>query len=279
MKWFGVITIFPAMFDAIKDYGITSQGIERGFFQLETFFLRDYTFNRHKTVDDRPFGGGPGMLLKPEPLALAVQDAKQRAQAAGFVPEQIKVILLSPQGTVFKHAHSVAMAQDDQAYIFVCGRYEGVDQRFIDKYVDQEWSLGDFVLTGGELGAMMMIDAIIRHLPGLLNHDLSAVEDSFANGLLDCPHYTRPEVFEGVGVPEVLMSGHHEKIALWRLEQAMERTYRLRPELITQLETTTKLTKSQARILAKLRGEPNPYPTRSEQRKLNAERRNQQAKK
>lgn len=264
MKWFGIISIFPEMFQAITDYGITKQAIKAGLYAIDTFNLRDYTTDKHRTVDDRPFGGGPGMLMKVAPLVAALEVAKARAAS---YDKPVQVILLSPQGQVFNHQASVALTQAEVNYIFICGRYEGVDQRFIDSYVDQEWSLGDFVLTGGELGAMMMIDAMIRHIPTALNHASSAVEDSFANGLLDCPHYTRPEVFAGQEVPAVLLSGNHAAIAAWREEQSLQRTLERRPELIAKLEASQVLTKSQQRTLAKLRGEPDPYPPRAKRKR------------
>ncbi|RIY38532.1 tRNA (guanosine(37)-N1)-methyltransferase TrmD [Psittacicella gerlachiana] len=258
-KWFGVITIFPEMFKAISEWGITKQALKAGLYELETFNLRDYTTDKHRTVDDRPFGGGPGMLMKIEPLERALEAAKARAASKG---KAVKVIFLSPQGQVFQHQASVDLAQAEDNYIFICGRYEGIDQRFIDRYVDQEWSLGDFVLTGGELGAMTMIDAIIRHLPQALNTKESAEQDSFANGLLDCPHYTRPEVYHGEGVPEVLMSGHHAKIELWRQEQSLRRTLERRPELVARLEEQGQLSKTQVSLLAQIRGLPDPYAKR-----------------
>lgn len=264
-KWFGVITIFPEMFTGFMQTGMCKQGLDRELYTINLWQLRDFTSDRHQTVDDRPYGGGPGMLLKPEPLALAVEAAKQAALQAGFSNEQVQVILLSPQGSTFSHQASVELAQDDRAYIFVCGRYEGIDQRFIDNYVDQEWSIGDYVLTGGELGAMVMIDAIIRHIPGLLNHNLSAVEDSFAQGLLDCPHYTRPEVYQGQRVPQVLLSGNHQLIEEWRLQQALERSLRLRPDLIAKLDVSC-LPKHGQRHLAMLQGKPDPFPKRQRRR-------------
>ncbi|MFC6276438.1 tRNA (guanosine(37)-N1)-methyltransferase TrmD [Psittacicella hinzii] len=263
-KWFGVLTIFPEMFKAISEWGITKQALQAGLYELETFNLRDYTTDKHKTVDERPFGGGPGMLMKIEPLEKALLHAKQIAATKGL---PVKTIFLSPQGKVFNHQASVELAQPDCNYIFICGRYEGVDQRFIDLHADQEWSLGDFVLTGGELGAMMMIDAIIRHIPEALHTKESAEQDSFATGLLDCPHYTRPEVYQGIPVPEVLLSGHHKNIELWRQEQALVRTLERRPELIAKLEVENALSKSQISILAKLRGQPDPFAKKPRRKK------------
>ncbi|RIY31541.1 tRNA (guanosine(37)-N1)-methyltransferase TrmD [Psittacicella hinzii] len=263
-KWFGVITIFPEMFKAISEWGITKQALKAGLYELDTFNLRDFTTDKHRTVDERPFGGGPGMLMKIEPLERALEAAKEVGASKGL---PLQVILLSPQGQVFAHQASVDLAQLDYNYIFICGRYEGIDQRFIDRYVDQEWSLGDFVLTGGELGAMTMIDAIIRHIPQALNTKESAEQDSFATGLLDCPHYTRPEVYQGEAVPEVLLSGHHGKIELWRQEQALKRTLERRPDLIAKLEAENKLTKQQISLLAKLRGEPDPFARKVRRKK------------
>lgn len=267
-KWFGVITIFPEMFKAISDWGITKQALKAGLYELEVFNLRDFTTDKHKTVDDRPFGGGPGMLMKIEPLERALEAAKAQAASKG---EAVQTILLSPQGKVFNHQASVELAQSNCNYIFICGRYEGIDQRFIDRYVDQEWSLGDFVLTGGELGAMTMIDAIIRHIPQALNTKESAEQDSFANGLLDCPHYTRPESYHGQGVPEVLLSGHHGNIELWRQEQSLRRTLERRPELIAKLEQEQGLTKTQISLLAKIRGLPDPFAKKPRKKKTSKE--------
>lgn len=220
-----VISIFPEMFAAISEYGITSRAVKQGLLQLTCRNPRSYTEDRHQTVDDRPFGGGPGMVMKIEPLERALADARQ---AAG---EQAKVIYLSPQGRRLDQAAVRELANED-ALILIAGRYEGIDERFIETHVDEEWSIGDYVLSGGELPAMVLIDAVTRLLPGALGHADSAEEDSFTDGLLDCPHYTRPEVYAGKRVPEVLMSGNHEHIRRWRLQQSVGRTSERRADLL-----------------------------------------------
>ena len=220
-----VISIFPEMFAAISEYGITSRAVKQGLLQLTCRNPRSYTEDRHQTVDDRPFGGGPGMVMKIEPLERALADARQ---AAG---EQAKVIYLSPQGRRLDQAAVRELANED-ALILIAGRYEGIDERFIETHVDEEWSIGDYVLSGGELPAMVLIDAVTRLLPGALGHADSAEEDSFTDGLLDCPHYTRPEVYAGKRVPEVLMSGNHEHIRRWRLQQSLGRTSERRADLL-----------------------------------------------
>lgn len=220
-----VISLFPEMFSAITSYGITSRAVKQGLLTLNCHNPRDYTTDRHQTVDDRPFGGGPGMVMKVKPLEGALASAKA---AAG---EGAKVIYLSPQGRQLNQQAVRELAQE-RALILIAGRYEGIDERFIEAHVDEEWSIGDYVLSGGELPAMVLIDAVTRLLPGALGHAGSAEEDSFSDGLLDCPHYTRPEVYEGKGVPEVLMSGNHEHIRRWRLQQALGRTFERRADLL-----------------------------------------------
>jgi tRNA (guanine37-N1)-methyltransferase len=221
---FDVITLFPEIFAAVTGAGITRRALERGLWQLAAWNPRDWAENAYRTVDDRPFGGGPGMVMMPGPLERAVAAAKE-ARGGG------KVIYLSPQGSPLTHRRVCEVAATDGA-ILLCGRYEGVDERLIGRCVDEEISLGDFVLSGGEIAAMALIDACVRQLPGALNDDASAVEESFVAGLLDCPHYTRPEVYEGISVPEVLLSGHHENIRRWRLKQALARTRKRRPDLL-----------------------------------------------
>lgn len=220
-----VITIFPEMFAAISEFGITSRAMRQGLVELNCRNPRDYTEDRHQTVDDRPFGGGPGMVMKIEPLERALADA--RAALGGAA----RVIYLSPQGRPLKQAGVRELVQAE-ALILIAGRYEGIDERFIETHVDEEWSIGDYVLSGGELPAMVLIDAVTRLLPGALGHAGSAEEDSFTDGLLDCPHYTRPEVYEGKRVPEVLLSGNHEHIRRWRLKQALGRTAERRADLL-----------------------------------------------
>jgi tRNA (guanine37-N1)-methyltransferase len=228
MMWFGVVTLFPEMFTSITESGVTSRAIKRSQVAVEFWNPRDFTQDKHRTVDDRPYGGGPGMLMKVEPLRLAIQAAKKRAKA---VCGDVKVIYLSPQGSVLKQADSTKMSQE-KGLIFVAGRYEGIDQRLIESEIDEEWSIGDYVLSGGELPAMVLMDTIIRQIPGVLGHQLSAEQDSFSEGLLDCPHYTRPEILGDECVPEVLLSGDHAKIATWRLKQSLGRTWLKRPDLL-----------------------------------------------
>ncbi|MCE4071297.1 MULTISPECIES: tRNA (guanosine(37)-N1)-methyltransferase TrmD [Pseudomonas] len=223
--WIGVITIFPEMFRAISDYGITSRAVKQELIQLQCFNPRSNTEDRHQTVDDRPFGGGPGMVMKIKPLEGALGDARQAAGGP------VKVIYLSPQGRKLTQAAVKELANEERL-ILIAGRYEGIDERFIEEHVDEEWSVGDYVLSGGELPAMVLIDAVTRLLPGALGHVDSAEEDSFTDGLLDCPHYTRPEVYADKRVPEVLLSGNHEHIRRWRLQQSLGRTWERRADLL-----------------------------------------------
>jgi tRNA (guanine37-N1)-methyltransferase len=220
---FDVVTLFAPMFTALSEHGITSRALHAGLWQLRTWNPRDFTTDNYRTVDDRPYGGGPGMVMLAEPLERAL-DA---AQAAGGG----RVVYLSPQGARLDHRKVMALSQES-ALTLLCGRYEGVDERLLARRVDEELSLGDFVLSGGELAAMALIDACVRQLPGALGDEQSALEESFAGGLLDCPQYTRPEVYAGERVPEVLLSGHHENIRRWRLQQALGRTWLRRPELL-----------------------------------------------
>lgn len=223
---FDAITLFPEMFAAVTASGITRRALETGLWQLNTWNPRDFTTDNYRTIDDRPYGGGPGMVMLAEPLEKAITAAK----AAGGG----RVIYLSPQGRKLDHARVMRLASES-ALTLLCGRYEGIDERLIEKCVDEEVSVGDYVLSGGELAAMVLIDAVVRQLPGALGEAQSAVEESFAAGLLDCPQYTRPEDYLGQKVPEVLMSGHHELIRRWRLKQSLGRTWKRRPDLIAQL--------------------------------------------
>jgi tRNA (guanine37-N1)-methyltransferase len=241
---FDVITLFPEMFAAVTEAGITRRALERGLWQLASWNPREWAENVHRTVDDRPFGGGPGMVMMAGPLEKAVTAAKA-ARAGGS-----RVIYLSPQGSPLTHGRVCELAATEGA-ILLCGRYEGVDERLIGRCVDEEISLGDFVLSGGELAAMALIDACVRQLPGALNDEASAIEESFAAGLMDCPHYTRPEVYEGIAVPEVLLSGHHENIRRWRLKQALGRTWLRRSELLD----CRKLSSEEARLLEEFKRE------------------------
>ncbi|MFG7352894.1 tRNA (guanosine(37)-N1)-methyltransferase TrmD [Shewanella oncorhynchi] len=233
--WLGVITLFPEMFRAVTDFGVTGRAVKNGLLELHTWNPRDFTHDRHNTVDDRPYGGGPGMLMMVQPLRDAIRAAKA---AAG---EGAKVIYLSPQGRKLDQQGVTELAQSSRL-ILVCGRYEGIDERIIQTEVDEEWSIGDYVLSGGELPAMTLIDSVSRLVPGVLGKQASAEQDSFSDGLLDCPHYTRPESLDGLDVPAVLLSGNHEQIRLWRLQQSLGRTLLRRPELLQNLALTDEQT-------------------------------------
>ncbi len=246
---FDVVTLFPEMFAALTASGITRRAFEQKRVGLSLWNPRDFTSDRHRTVDDRPYGGGPGMVMMAAPLEAAITAARERQQQAGVTRPQ--VIYLSPQGAPLTHRKALQLA-DEPGLVLLCGRYEAVDQRLLDRCVDEEVSLGDFVLSGGELPAMALMDAVIRLLPGVLNDDASAVEDSFVNGLLDCPHYTRPEVYEGTAVPDVLLGGHHAEIAKWRREKSLEATLAKRPELIAQAREQGLLSKADEAVLKKL---------------------------
>lgn len=221
---FVVLTIFPEMFGPFWDHGIIRRAIEQEKIFASTLNIRDFAEDRHQVTDDRPYGGGSGMVMKPEPLTAAIRTAEQDAPSA-------KKILLTPQGRVFnqKIAHKLASYEE---LVFVCGRYEGVDERIDHDLIDDEISIGDYVLTGGELAAMVIIDAVTRQIPGTLGGEDAAAKDSFANGLLEHAHYTRPQVFEGKAVPDILLSGHHEEIENWRLESALMRTLMKRDDLL-----------------------------------------------
>ena len=227
-----VITLFPEMLSAVTDHGITGRAVRQGLVTIDCLNPRDFTEDKHRTVDDRPYGGGPGMVMKIEPLRKAIDAA--RAKSGGSA----KVIYLSPQGRQLDQA-GVEELSSRERIILIAGRYEGIDERLIDSEVDEEWSIGDYVLSGGELAAMVMIDTVVRQLPGALGHEQSAREDSFAEGLLDCPHFTRPEIYQGRPVPDVLLSGDHENIRRWRLKQALGRTWLRRRDLIESRELTT----------------------------------------
>ncbi len=227
----GVVSLFPEMVSTIAEYGVVGRALRRKLISLEIENPRDHTDDAHRTVDDRPYGGGPGMVMKFEPLAGAVQATRAR------MPEGSPVVYLSPQGRVFDQAAARRLA-DLPGLILLAGRYEGIDERIVESQVDEELSLGDFVLSGGEIAAMAVIDAVVRLLPGVLGDDESAMQDSFMEGLLDCPHYTRPEVVDGRTVPGVLTSGDHAEIARWRMKQALGRSHLRRPELLGKLELT-----------------------------------------
>jgi tRNA (guanine37-N1)-methyltransferase len=246
---FDVVTLFPEMFAALTQSGITRRAFEQKKCELALWNPRDFTTDNHRTVDDRPYGGGPGMVMLAKPLEAAIAAAKSR-QAKQGLPAP-RVVYLSPQGRPLTHQRVMQMTAEP-GLVLLCGRYEAVDQRLLDRCVDEEISLGDFVLSGGELPAMALMDAVIRQLPGALHDDASAVEDSFVNGLLDCPHYTRPEEYEGVAVPSVLLGGHHAEIVKWRRERALEATAKKRPELIEQARAAGLLTRADEKFLSSL---------------------------
>jgi len=246
---FDVVTLFPEMFTAITQSGITRRAFEQNKCALSLWNPRDFTTDNYRTIDDRPYGGGPGMVMLSKPLEAALNAAKARQRQQGLpVP---RVVYLSPQGKALTHERVMRFVAEP-GMVLLCGRYEAVDQRLLDRCVDEEISLGDFVLSGGELPAMALMDAVIRQLPGVLNDDVSAVEDSFVNGLLDCPHYTRPEVVEGVAVPDVLMGGHHAEIEKWRRQQALAATAKKRPDLIAKAREAGLLSRADEKFLSSL---------------------------
>ena len=226
-----VVTLFPELVDHASRFGVTGRALERGLWRLATWNPRDFTTDNYRTVDDRPYGGGPGMVMLAEPLAKAVAAARAAQREAGY--STTRTIHLSPSGVPLTHRRVAELAAAEAtAYVLVAGRYEGVDERFVAREVDEEIAIGEFVVSGGELPALMLIDAVVRQRPGVLNDAESAAQDSFVTGLLDCPHYTRPERFEDAGVPEVLLSGHHADIRRWRLMQSLGRTKERRPGLL-----------------------------------------------
>ncbi len=225
---FDVLTLFPGMFASPLEESILGRAVKQGRFEVRAHNLRDWAVGKHKTTDDSPYGGGDGMVMKPEPVTAGVAALKRQTPTA-------RVLLLTPQGRLFKHGDARRLAGED-GLIFICGRYEGFDERIRQTLVDEEFSIGDFVLTGGELPALVMIDAIARHLPGVLGSDGSAAGDSFADGLLEYPQYTRPAVFDGLAVPDILLSGDHSRIAQWRRRQQLLRTLKRRPDLLPDAE-------------------------------------------
>ncbi|KQQ86908.1 tRNA (guanosine(37)-N1)-methyltransferase TrmD [Massilia sp. Leaf139] len=247
---FDVVSLFPEMFAALTQSGVTRRAFEQERWGLSLWNPRDFTTDRHRTVDDRPYGGGPGMVMMAKPLEAAIDAAKARQAALGLPPP--RVVFMSPQGKPLTHARAMAL-KDEPGLVVLCGRYEAVDQRLLDRVVDEEISLGDFVLSGGELPAMALMDAVVRLLPGVLGDDASAVEDSFVNGLLDSPHYTRPDVYEGVPVPPVLMGGNHAEITKWRRQRMLEATWQKRPELLEEARAAGQLTAADEKFLATLR--------------------------
>ncbi|MBA5605310.1 tRNA (guanosine(37)-N1)-methyltransferase TrmD [Duganella sp. FT3S] len=246
---FDVVTLFPEMFAALTQSGVTRRAFEQQKWGLTLWNPRDFTTDNHRTVDDRPYGGGPGMVMLAKPLEATINAARQRQTDAGLPAP--RVVFMSPQGKPLTHER-VMQLKAEPGLVILCGRYEAVDQRLIDRCVDEEISLGDFVLSGGELPAMALMDAVVRQLPGVLNTDASAVEDSFVNGLLDSPHYTRPETYEGVTVPAVLLGGNHAEIEKWRRQRMLEATARKRPELLVRARAAGLLSKQDEQFLAGL---------------------------
>ncbi len=246
---FDVVTLFPEMFAAVTDHGITRRARELGLWQLGTWNPRDFTSDRHRTVDDRPFGGGPGMVLMAEPLAAAVEAARAAQQLAGLASG--RVLALATGGRPLTDSRVRTLAAEGRPMVLVCGRYEGIDQRFLDICVDEEVSIGDFVLSGGELAAMAVIDAVVRQLPGALKIE-STADESFAEGLLDAPHYTRPENWRERTVPAALLSGHHAQIERWRREQALKQTAARRPDLIAAARAVGRLDDRDEKFLRRL---------------------------
>ncbi|MCZ6669397.1 MAG: tRNA (guanosine(37)-N1)-methyltransferase TrmD [Gammaproteobacteria bacterium] len=222
-----VITLFPELVKAVVGCGVVGRAADQGLLDLNCWNPRDYASDRHRTVDDRPYGGGPGMLMKVQPLQDTIQAVRQYSRKATLV-------YLSPQGILVKQDR-LAQQVEQGSVIFLCGRYEGIDERLIQQEVDEEWSIGDYVISGGELAAMVCIDAMTRLIPGALGHEQSALQDSFSEGMLDCTHYTRPEEFQGIKVPEVLMNGNHQEIQNWREKQSLGRTWQRRPDLLEHI--------------------------------------------
>ncbi len=239
-----IITLFPEMFAAVTGYGITGRAVKREIIEVVTINPRDYVTSRYQSVDDRPFGGGPGMVMMHQPLHDAIKTARSQSSS-----DNVRVGYLSPQGRKLSQAALQELAQRDEI-ILVCGRYEGIDERLLRSEIDEEWSIGDYVISGGELAAMVMIDGMTRLLPNALGHEDSATEDSFSAGILDYPHYTRPEMIGNMKVPDVLLSGDHQAIARWRNKQALGRTWLRRPELLEQIELNTEQQKLLAEFIS-----------------------------
>ena len=252
---FDVVTIFPAMFDAVSEWGISSRALQRGLWQLHRWNPRDYARDAYRSIDDRPYGGGQGMVMLPETLA----DTLQAIAAAQGEP-RAPVIHLTPRGRPLDQAHARHLS-GLPALTLLASRYEAVDQRLLDRHVDDEISIGDFIVSGGELPAMLLIDALVRLLPGALNDPRSALEESFSTGLLEGPQYTRPEVFEGTPVPPVLLSGHHARIARWRRDQSLRVTRERRPDLIARARSEGRLDAADERTLSAMGGETNTHKT------------------
>lgn len=235
--WCGIVTLFPEMFQALS-CGIISRALKNRLLEIDFYNPRDFTTDLHKTVDDRPYGGGPGMVMKVEPLFAAIEAAALCFADKQKAANKVKIICMSPQGKRITQKDIDTVVAESQDIIFVAGRYEGIDERVYDMAIDQEWSIGDYVLSGGELAIMVVLDAIARLLPGALGHECSAKQDSFVGELLDCPHYTRPEVVHGHKVPDVLLSGDHQAISNWRLQQQLGRTWLRRRDLLAEKQLT-----------------------------------------
>jgi len=232
---FDAITLFPEMFDAVTRSGVTRRACEAGIYELVLWNPRDFSTNAYRSVDDRPYGGGPGMVMMPDPLEKALKAARQRQRSCGVSAP--KVVYFTPQGRLLNHELVVELGAHD-GLLLLAGRYEGVDERLVARQADYEISIGDYVLSGGELPAMVLMDALIRRIPGVLGDADSAAQDSFSDGLLDCPHYTRPEVYDGMPVPPVLLSGNHADITRWRMKQSVGRTWQRRPDLLAKVRLT-----------------------------------------
>jgi tRNA (guanine37-N1)-methyltransferase len=245
---FDVVTLFPEMFRAVTDFGVTRRAFEEGRVRLGTWNPRDFTMDNYRSVDDRPYGGGPGMVMLAEPLERALDAASAANRDGGGLG---RVVYLSPQGRPMSHRR-VAEFATEPGSVLLCGRYEAIDERVLSRRVDEELSLGDFVLSGGELAAMALMDAVIRQIPGVLGDASSALEDSFVKGILDCPHYTRPEQYLGEDVPQLLLSGHHARIVEWRREQALSATLRKRPDLLDAARRDGYLSKQDELFLKQL---------------------------
>ncbi len=245
--WFGVITLFPDMFQLLQT-GITGRAIKENKLTLATWNPRDFATDAHRSVDDHPYGGGPGMVMMAEPLKAAIQSAKKAGKTAAN-NTSLKTIYLSPQGRLFNQKMAEELIQQQQAIIFVAGRYEGIDERVIEQEIDEEWSIGDYILTGGELAAMVIIDAAARLIPGVVGDQDSVTQDSITTGLLKYPQYTRPEIVAGANVPSVLLSGHHQQIKRWRLQQSLGKTWLKRRDLLEKLLEKRKLTKEERGLL------------------------------
>lgn len=252
-----VVTLFPGMFAALTEYGVSGRAVKNGLVRLRCWDPRDFTTDHYRTVDDRPYGGGPGMVMLVEPLDLALTAVKTELGRQGVIGP--RMVHLSPQGRVLDHGLVWELAQEP-ALVLLAGRYEGIDERLIERHRLEEVSIGDYVLSGGELAAMVLLDAVIRHVPGVLGHADSAAEDSFAAGLLDCPHYTRPEDYLGLKVPDVLRSGDHAAIRRWRLKASLRRTLQRRPELLAQ----RMLSREEQELLDEIRSEADPGPPGSQ---------------